>query len=169
MGSSDKTALTKDDVQVILTRLERAREAIQQICPILLSHPHEKQPRYTEPENISVSYMNSLKGGKVTDKFSEESTETDPKLIISETIALLEKISSLIQARKAEIVLTSRTEEDIQTKAIEPRHGRKVKTKDDISPEQNFYYLLANSDLGTFRKPSSPVTKRQGRSHLSRS
>ena len=89
MDSSDKTALTKDDVQAILTRLERAREAIQQICPILLSHPQRKQPRCTEPENISANYVNSLRGGKVTEKLPEGSTETDPKLIISETIALL--------------------------------------------------------------------------------
>ncbi len=88
----------------------------------------------------------------------KEAKKRDPQLIISETMALLEKISSLIQAKKAEIVLTSRTEEDIQAKAVEPRRGRKVKTKDDMSPEQNFYYLLANSHLGTFKKPS-PVTK----------
>lgn len=160
MDGTDKAALTKGDVRVILTRLERAREAIQQMCPILLSHPHKKQPKYTEPENISVSYMNSLSSGEVTEKLPEGSTEINPKLIISETIALLEKISSLFQAEKAEIVLTSRTEEDIQTKAIEPRRGRKVKTKDDMSPEQNSYFLLADSDLGTFRRSSSPVTKR---------
>ncbi len=155
LDGSEKNALTTDDVEVILTRLERAREAIQEIRPILLSHPQKKQLGYTETEN-----MNSLKSGKVTDKFPEESTERDPKLVISETIALLGKISSLIQAKKAEIVLTSRTEEDIQTKAAESRRGRKVETKDDMSPEQNFYFLLADSDLGTLRKSSGPITKR---------
>ena len=82
LDGADKAALTKDDVQVILTRLERAREAIQQMCPILLSRPHRKQPKYTEPENIRVSCIYSLRSGKVTEKLPEGSTETDQNSLV---------------------------------------------------------------------------------------
>ena len=149
-----------DDVEVILARLERAREAIQGIRPILLNHLQKKQRRYTETEKIYENYINSLKGRKVADEVPREGTETDPRLIVSEAIALLGKISSLIQANKAKIVLASRTEEAIQARAVRSCRAREASTDNDMSPEQNFYFLLADSDLGTLEKSSDSIEER---------
>lgn len=160
MDSGDKTALIKDDVEVVLSRLERAREAIQEIRPILLNHLQKEQPEYAGIGETYVNYLNSLKGAKAADGLAEERTETDPKLIISETIALLGEISSLVQAKRDEIMLTSRTEEDVRTRAMESCRAGKVETENSMSPERNFYFLLANSDLGTLRKSSRPIAKR---------
>jgi len=102
---------------------------------MLLRHPQKKQPRCTDSENISANYVNSPKIGKVTEKLPEGSTETDPERITPGTIALLEKISSLIQAEKTRIVLTSRAEGNIQPKAVELRRGREVRGKISVSPE----------------------------------
>jgi len=146
LSEGGNSALIKDDVEVVLLRLERARKAIQEICPILLDNLQKEQPRFIETERIYMEFMESLKGGEANEAH-KASAETDVRSLISEAVQLLGKISSLIRANKAELVLASIRDQAIQMTALPSPPMGDVRTKDDMSPEQNFYFLLANSDL----------------------
>lgn len=142
-----RTALTNDDVEVVLMRLERARSAIQEIGPILLNHVQKRQPRFAETEQIYVNFMGSLRRGEGANDTRETSTEPDPASLISKAIELLSKISNLVSANKAELVLTALGNQAIQAKALRLSAKRDTETKDDLSPEQDFYFRLAGSEL----------------------
>jgi len=145
--NKSKEAAIRDDVEVVLMRLERARDAIREICPILLSQVKRKEPRFPETGKIYSNFMESSKRGITADEVHERSTETDPELLIPKVIELLDKISSLIRASKAEIVLTCLGDQAIRTRSPHLPLPKDVDAKDDLSPEQDFYYRLAKSDL----------------------
>jgi TPP-dependent 2-oxoacid decarboxylase len=160
LNSSNRTALIADDIEVALARLKRAKEAIQEIRPILLSCIQKEQPRYTETGRIYMNYMNDLVGREARAEVPERSAEADRQHIFQEAMSLLGEISSLIQANKAKIILASGTEEHTKTRAVESGRAGELSTKDDMSPEQSFYFSLANSDLGALRRSTSPVAER---------
>ena len=56
-SDSGKTAVIRGNVEVVLMRLERARNAIHEICPILLDHVQKKQPRFAETEKIYTNFI----------------------------------------------------------------------------------------------------------------
>jgi len=60
-----------------------------------------------------------------------------PEELLSPHSRLLGKISTLIRARKVQVVSAS----------IGSPCARDVDTRDDMSPERNFYFQLASSDL----------------------
>lgn len=146
-SNGSKARLVDDDVEVVLIRLERARKAIQEIRPVLLNHIEKEQPRFCETEKIYVNFIDSLKGGGATSRADETNTETDPKLLISKTAELLDKLSVLIRANKARIVLTCLGNKPIKTRSLRLRPPTDADANGKMSPEQNFYYQLADSDL----------------------
>jgi len=146
-SNGSKTRLVGDDVEVVLMRLERARKAIQEIRPVLLNNIGKEQPRFCETEKIYLNFIDSLKSGRPTSKAHETDTETDPKLLISKTAELLDKLSVLIRANKARIVLTCLANKPIKTRSLRLRPPSDADPNDKMSPEQNFYYQLADSDL----------------------
>ena len=147
LSRSRKSPLIKDDVEVVLMRLERARNAIQEIRPILLNHVQKRQPRFTETEQIYTNFMSGLRREEEANDTCETIIEQDPMSLISEAIELLGKISALISANKAGLVLTSLNDQTIQAKALRLSTKRDSETKDELSPEQDFYFRLADSDL----------------------
>ena len=123
MDSNKGTALIADDIEVVLTRLERAKEAIHEIRPILLSCIQKERPRYTETGRIYMNYMDDLKGRGVRVEVPERSAEASRHYIFQEAISILGEISTLIQANKAKIILASRTEENAKTRALSGEPG----------------------------------------------
>lgn len=146
MEEDCKSALIKDDVEVVLMRLERARDAIQEIRPILLNHIQKAQPRFPETEKIYVNFMKNFNHVK-PNKVHKKSTETDPATLIAEATELLDKISTLVRSNKAKLLLASLSDQDIRMRSLRPLCTRDAKTKEDLSPEQDFYFQLADSDL----------------------
>ncbi len=147
--SSDgsKARLVGDDVEVVLMRLERARKAIQEIRPVLLNYKEKEQPRFCETEKIYLNFIDSLKSGRPMNEDHEADRETDPELLISKTAELLDKLSVLIRANKARIVLTRLGNKPVKTRSLRVRPPRDADPNDEMSPEQTFYYQLADSDL----------------------
>ena len=77
----------------------------------------------------------------------ERDEEPNPMILISEATKLLGKISALISANKVELVSTTLDDQAIQTRALRLPPAKNVKMKEETSPQQDFYFRLADSDL----------------------
>lgn len=146
-SNDSKARLVGDDVKAVLMRLERARKAIQEIRPVLLNHIGKEEPRFCETDKIYLNFIDSLKSGRATSRSHETDTEKEPGLLISKTAELLDKLSVLIRANKARIVLACLANKHIKTRSPRLRPPRDADPNDEMSPEQSFYYHLADSDI----------------------
>ena len=77
LSENEKSDLIEEDVEVILMRLERARNAIHEIRPVLLNHVKKKQPRFLETERIYTDFMNNLRHEGEPSAIQEPNGEPD--------------------------------------------------------------------------------------------